>query len=259
MGGERGARLEPRQDRAALGRVHLVFPDLLLAYSRTRLDPWEVAQREDLRRRPAASLRQRLHATGDDREHGRAVRRRDGVHTAVRPIAYVPGRHRAELVRDGALDDEDQLVADVPMERELGVGLDARHDGPPLALRMLPDAPRPDPGLAFLPREVADRDDLRQRSLRGRHGVASSRGSFWHRGHGMPGLQTNGWNRATGAARVAPGVAPVNEGATRLLRFELQILVGRREGVAGDEPEPGFLHSYIGATIALSCTSCCMR
>src|SRR2546425_754250 len=26
---------------------------------------------------------------------------------------------------------------------------------------------------------------------------------------------------------------------TRLLRLELQVLVGRREGVAGDEPEPG--------------------
>jgi len=33
----------------------------------------------------------------------------------------------------------------------------------------------------------------------------------------MPGLQPDGWDRATGAARVARGVAPVNEGARLLL------------------------------------------
>src|SRR5215470_14212716 len=41
--------------------------------------------------------------------------------------------------------------------------------------------------------------------------------------------------------RVTRGVARVNAPGIGLLRLELQILVGRREGVAGDEPEPGFV------------------
>src|SRR4029453_9481701 len=73
---ERGAGLHARQDRAALAR--LVFPDPLLAYARARVDPGQIAQREDLRRRPALPLRQGLDAAGDDRGPRRAVRRRDG-------------------------------------------------------------------------------------------------------------------------------------------------------------------------------------
>src|SRR5262245_39786962 len=64
---ERRAGLHARQDRAALTR--LVFPDPLLAYARTRVDPGQIAQREDLRLRPALALRQGLDTAGDDRQH----------------------------------------------------------------------------------------------------------------------------------------------------------------------------------------------
>src|SRR5439155_600308 len=123
----------------------------------------------------------RLGAAPHDGQDRRAVLRRHGVHATVRPVVHVARGHRARFVGFGPFDDEDQLIARVTMERELGVGLDARHDGPSLAFRVLPDALRPDPGLPFLPWEVADRDDLRHWSLRGRHGVASSRW-FLHAG-----------------------------------------------------------------------------
>src|SRR5580765_8790332 len=113
--------------------------------------------------------------------------------TAIRAIAHVPGRDRTELVRDGALDDEHELVADVPMKRQLGARRDPGHGRPALALGVLPDALAADAGLARLPREIAERDDLRQRSFRRAHGVFS-------------------WLTLRRAGRVARVMARVNAG-----------------------------------------------
>src|SRR4029453_6702388 len=68
---------------------------------------------------------------------------------------------------------EHELVAHVPVPRKLGAGLDAGDDRTPVALGVLPDVLGPDPGLPLLPREVADRDDLRAGSGHCRHGVSS--------------------------------------------------------------------------------------
>src|SRR6266850_1734065 len=159
---------------AGKGAPGLVFPDPLLADARTRLDPRQIAEREDLRRGPAGPLRERLHPAGEDRQDRGTVGRRDGVDTAVRPVAHVARGDRPEFVGDGALDDEDQLVAGVPMQWQLGAGRDPGHGGPTLALGMLPDVLAANPGLALLPRQIAERDDLRQRRLRRAH-----RGFSW--------------------------------------------------------------------------------
>src|SRR5713226_462729 len=156
---ESGPRLEARQQRAAL--VELVLPDPLLAYARARLDPRELTQREDLRgRRTALFGDDRLNAAGDDRENRRSVPGRYGVNTPIWPVAHIPGRHGPERIRDGAFDDEDQLVADVPMKRKLRVRLDARHDGPSLGLRIRPKALLADARLPLLPWKIADGNDL---------------------------------------------------------------------------------------------------
>ena len=84
--------------------------------------------------------------------------------TAVRPVAHVPGRHRPGLVRDRPFEDEDQLVADVPVERELGAGLEARQLGAPLCRLVLPEDLEAEAGLKVLPSKIADGDDLRPRS-----------------------------------------------------------------------------------------------
>src|SRR5262245_1641356 len=175
MGRQGGARLELGDDRAALLRAGLVLPDPLLAHARARLDPRQLAQREDLRRRPAGPLRERLDAARDDRQHRGPIGRRHRVDAAVGPVAHVARRDRAELVRDGALDDEDQLIAGMPVQRELGARRDPGHRGAPLGLRMLPDALAADARLALLPRQIAERDDARSRSRRGAHGVLLAR------------------------------------------------------------------------------------
>jgi hypothetical protein len=60
------------------------------------------------------------------------------MNAAVGAVANVPSRHRPGLVGDGALYHEDQLVADVPMRRELRAGREANHLGPPFRYRILP-------------------------------------------------------------------------------------------------------------------------
>ena len=167
MRGQRRARLEAGQDRPALAR--LVLPDPLLAHARPRLDPRQIVEREHFRGRRAAALRGRLHAAGEDRQHRRPVLGRDGVDTAVGPIAHVPRGDGAEVVADGALDDEDQLVADVPVPGKLRARLDAGQDGLSLGRRILPQALSLDARLPILPWKIADRDDSRHR-LHRRHG-----------------------------------------------------------------------------------------
>jgi len=44
---------------------------------------------------------------------------------ALRPVAHVTGGDGSALVAEGALDDEDQRVADVAMAGKLGTRLDA--------------------------------------------------------------------------------------------------------------------------------------
>jgi hypothetical protein len=60
------------------------------------------------------------------------------VHAAIGPIADVARGQGAELVGDGALDDEDELVADVTVLGQLHSGIDAIHDGAALRLGILP-------------------------------------------------------------------------------------------------------------------------
>src|SRR3989442_140353 len=116
-------------------------------------------------RHPRSSLRDGLRAAPDDREHRGAILRGDGVHAAVRPVPHVPGGDGPELVRDRTLHDEDQLVAGVAVKRELRARVDPRHDRAPLRLRMRPQILAAHAGLARLPGDVADRDDLGERGL----------------------------------------------------------------------------------------------
>ena len=156
---ERRPRLEPRQNRAPL--VHLVLPDPLLAHSGARLDPRQITERKDLRGWSTAALCRWFNGAGEDREQRGAVPGRYGVHTAIRPVAHVPGRHRPGLVRDRPFEDEDQLVADVPVEGELGAGLEAGQLGPPLRRLVLPEDLEAEAGLKVLPPKIADGNDLR--------------------------------------------------------------------------------------------------
>src|SRR2546428_410302 len=122
------------------------------------------------------------------------------------------------------------------MTGERGSRLEARQDRATLTCLILPDPLQPDPGLPILPCEVANGNDLGQRGFR--------------RAHARP--PPDQWERGSDAARVARGGAPVNAGAHRcwcappvrtLLGLELQVLVGRRESVTGDEPEPRLFHA----------------
>src|SRR5438128_4926912 len=158
MSRERGPGLEACQQRAAL--IELVLPDPLLADARACLEPRELTQREDLRGRRAASLGDRLNAAGDERENRRSVPRRYGVNTPIWPVAHIPGRHGPERIRDGAFDDEDQLVADVPMKRKFRVRLDSRHDRSSLGLRIRPQALLAAAQLPLLPWKIAHGNDL---------------------------------------------------------------------------------------------------
>src|SRR5882672_11219042 len=88
---------------------------------------------------------------------------------AIGPVAHVAGGDGPELVTDGPLDDEDQLVADVAMAGKLDTRLDAVHDRLALGGRVLPQEPPLDPGPALFPGKLADGDDARHR-LHGRHG-----------------------------------------------------------------------------------------
>src|SRR5262249_39407369 len=85
---------------------------------------------------------------------------RGGRDEAVGGVADVAGGHGAGLSRAGPLDDEDQLVAGMPVERKLRPGGEARHRGPPLRGRVLPENLEGEPGLELLPSQLADRDDL---------------------------------------------------------------------------------------------------
>src|SRR4029077_4914434 len=155
---ERRPRLKARHQRTALGG--LVFPDPLLPDLWARLDPGQLAQREDLRRRRALPVGGGLDIPGENSQHRRAVRDRDGMDTAVGTVTHIPSGPRPGLVRDGAFDDKDQLVADVPMEGELRAGREASHLGPSLRRRVLPEELEADSGPILLPSKVTNRDDL---------------------------------------------------------------------------------------------------
>src|SRR5206468_3517654 len=156
---QRGAGLEARQQHAALSL--LILPNPLLADSRAGLDPLQLTQRKDLRGWRSAHLQSRLNTAGDDCQHRGPLLTRYGMDAAVRPVAHIPGRHGSEIIREGTLNDEDQLIAGVPMKRKPGARPDASHKGPSLRLRMLPEVFHAYPGLQLLPLEVADRDHAR--------------------------------------------------------------------------------------------------
>ena len=88
---------------------------------------------------------------------------------ALGPVAHVASGDGPELVAEGALDDEDQLVADVAMAGQLGTRLDAVHERSALGGWILPEELPLDPGLAFFSGTIADGDDARHRG-HGRHG-----------------------------------------------------------------------------------------
>src|SRR2546430_2461950 len=71
--------------------------------------------RHALRRRRMAALRRRFRAASDDGQRGRPVRGREGMDAALGPVAHVASGEGPALVAEGALDDEDQRVADVAM------------------------------------------------------------------------------------------------------------------------------------------------
>src|SRR5262245_32443336 len=91
------------------------------------------------------------------------------MEAALGPVAHVAGGDGPALVAEGALDDEDQLVADVAMAGTLGTRLDAVHERSALGGWVLPQELPLDPGLAFFPGKIADGDDARPR-VHGRHG-----------------------------------------------------------------------------------------
>src|SRR5882672_8444098 len=81
-----------------------------------------------------------LRAAPHHGEHRRAVLGGHGVDAAVRAVVHVAGGHRAGLVGVRALDDEDELVADVAMRGQRGAGLETREErAAPLAGGILPD------------------------------------------------------------------------------------------------------------------------
>src|SRR5437016_11056917 len=88
---------------------------------------------------------------------------------ALGPVAHVAGGDGPELVAEGALNDEDQRVADVAMAGKLGTRLDAAHERSALGGWVLPEALPLDPGLACFPGKIADGDDARHR-VHGCHG-----------------------------------------------------------------------------------------
>src|SRR5262245_61994820 len=88
---------------------------------------------------------------------------------ALGPVAHGASGDGPELIAEGALDDEDQRVADVAMAGQLGTRLDAGHDRSALGGRVLPEALPLDPGLACFPETIADGDDARHR-VHGHHG-----------------------------------------------------------------------------------------
>src|SRR3989442_1529516 len=84
------------------------------------------------------------------------------------PVAHVASGDSPELIADdtiadGALNDEDQFVAEVAMAGKLGARLEAEHERPALGGRVLPQDPPLDPGLALFPGKIADGDDARHR------------------------------------------------------------------------------------------------
>src|SRR5437867_9405110 len=133
---QRGAGLEARQKHAAPSRT--IPPHPLLAASRPGLDPLQLTQRKDLRGWRIADLRSRFNTAGDDCQHRGPLLTRYSMDAAVRPVAHIPGRHGSEIIGEGTLNDEDQLIAGVPMKRKPGARPDASHEGPSLRLRMLP-------------------------------------------------------------------------------------------------------------------------
>src|SRR5262249_54365335 len=88
---------------------------------------------------------------------------------AMGPVAHVASGDGPELVAEGTLDDQDQLVADMAMAGKLGIRLDAVHDRAALGGRVLPEELPLDPRLACFPGKIADGNDVRHR-VHGRHG-----------------------------------------------------------------------------------------
>src|SRR5437867_8636410 len=98
--------------------------------------------------------------------------RRHAVHAPVGPVAHVASGDGPELIAEGAVDDEDQLVAEVTMGETLSARLAAvhgEHQRPALRGWVLPQELPLAPGLALFPGKITDRDDARHR-LHGRHG-----------------------------------------------------------------------------------------
>src|SRR6266571_9549959 len=109
MDRQRGTRLKAHYEHAALSR--LILPNPLLADSRTGLDPLQLTQRKDLRGWRIADLRSRFNTAGDDCQHRGPRLTRYSMDAAVRPVAHIPGRHGSEIIGEGTLNDEDQLIA----------------------------------------------------------------------------------------------------------------------------------------------------
>src|SRR5262249_57981748 len=111
-----------------------------------------------LRRRRRTGLRRWLGAAGDDEQGSCPVRGRNGVDAAMGPVAHVAGGDGPELVAEGALDDEDQLVADVAMARKLGTRLNTIYERPTLGGSLPPPALPLHSRLAIFPVQNANSD-----------------------------------------------------------------------------------------------------
>src|SRR5256884_9649217 len=96
-------------------------------------------------RRLIAAPLDRLRSAPHDRQDRGAVLRRHGVHAAVRSIVHVAGGHGTGFVLVSPFEDENELVADVPVGRQGGARLELREDRAPL---LCPGLVLPDPLLA---------------------------------------------------------------------------------------------------------------
>src|SRR5438094_1353076 len=86
---QRRARLEARQQRAALGG--LVLPAPVLTHAGARVDPRQVAEDDDLRAHRTAGIVGQLDVAGEHGEGGRAILRRDVMDASVGPVHDVAG------------------------------------------------------------------------------------------------------------------------------------------------------------------------
>ena len=58
-----------------------------------------------------------LYVPPDNRQDGTAILRRNGVGTAVRAVVHVAGRNHAGFVGVCPLDDKNQFITDMTMQR----------------------------------------------------------------------------------------------------------------------------------------------